>query len=248
MAAFTQTRSVLDVGLFSDNPAMPKFYAEELGLPFFEGIQHSPTYEERFYELNGGWLKINYSDEPMAPGISGYRELIIARDDLAEPRSLTDPDGLAIRLVPRGGDGVTQLGVRYAVGDVELQRRFLIDALDAVEDDHGLLVGDTRIVLEADPGGRRPTPTWRRGFNYLLVSVDDGPAAHAALIEAGAEHSLRPIRLGDRCIFSWVRDPNGGWIELVHYADNGKPLPEDVPGVEGLWEEVTAWREDGTAF
>ena len=245
--AFTQTRPVLDVGLFSDNPAMPEFYADELKLPFFEAIQHSPTYQEQFYELNGAWLKINYSDEPIAPGVSGYRELTIARDDLAQPRSLTDPDGLAIRLVPTGTDGVTHIGVRCAVADVEVQRRFLVDALGAVEDDHGLLVGDTRITLEHDTGGQRPTPTWRRGFNYLLVSVDDGPAAHAALVAAGAEHSLRPIRLGDRCIFSWLRDPNGLWIELVHYAEPGRPLP-DIPGVEGLWEEVTAWREDGTAF
>jgi hypothetical protein len=247
MAAFRQTRPVLDIGLFSDNPAMPKFYAGELGLPFFEGIQHSPTYEERFYELNGGWLKINYSDEPMAPGISGYRELVIAKDGLDEPRAVTDPDGLAVRLVPRGTEGVTHLGVRCAVADVEVQRRFLVDALGAIEDDHGLLIGDTRITLEHDPSGQRPTPTWRRGFNYVLVAVDDGPAAHQALVDAGAEHSLRPIRLGDRCIFSWVRDPNGLWIELVHYAEDGKPLP-DIPGVEGLWEEVTAWREDGTPF
>ena len=131
MPAFTQTRPVLDIGLFSDNPAMPKFYADELELPFFEGIQHSPTYEERFYELNGAWLKINYSDEPMAAGRSGYRELVIAKDDLVRPRSLTDPDGLAIRLVPRGTDGVTHLGVGCAVADVEAERRFLVDALGA---------------------------------------------------------------------------------------------------------------------
>ena len=247
MPAFAQTRPVLDIGLFSDNPAMPKFYADELELPFFEGIQHSPTYEERFYELNGAWLKINYSDEPMAAGRSGYRELVIAKDDLARPRSLRDPDGLAIRLVPRGTDGVTHLGVGCAVADVEAERRFLVDALGAVEDEHGLLVGDTRIVLEHDPAGQRPTPTWRRGFNYVLVSVDDGPAAHEALVAAGAEHSLRPIRLGDRCIFSWVRGPNGLWIELVQYAGPDSPLP-DIPGVEGLWEEVTRWREDATPF
>jgi lactoylglutathione lyase len=247
MGAFRITRDLFDIGLFSDNPAMPQFYEHELGLPYVDVLQHSPTYQERFYEVNGASLKINYSIEPMQPGSSGYRGLLIARDDVATPQTVTDPDGLEITLVPRGAPGASTLGVRVAVADVDRQRDFLVDALDATEDGEDLVVGSTRFLVERATGATTPTPTWRRGFNYVLIAVDDAAAAHDALIAAGAVHGMRPIRLADRCVFSWVRDPNGNWVEIVQYAADTGELP-DIPRADQLWPQITAWRVDGTPY
>ncbi len=76
MASFRIIRGLLDIGLFSDNPEMLTFYEHELGLPLHDVIQHSPTYQERFYSVNGASLKINYSTEAMAPGTSGTTWLL----------------------------------------------------------------------------------------------------------------------------------------------------------------------------
>jgi catechol 2,3-dioxygenase-like lactoylglutathione lyase family enzyme len=247
MASFTITRNLLDIGLFSDNPAMLEFYEHELGLPLHDVLQHSPTYQERFYSVNGASLKINYSTAPMAPGTSGYRGLLIARDDVEQAITRHDPDGLAVTLVPTGERGVTHLGVVAAVPDVAHQRRFLTDALGAAEDRDGLTIGDTRILLTEAPRTAGSTPTWRRGFNYILVAVDDSVAAHHALLAAGATHGMRPIRLADRCIFSGLLVPSGNWVELAQYAEDTGALP-DIARAADLWPEITAWRDHGTPY
>jgi catechol 2,3-dioxygenase-like lactoylglutathione lyase family enzyme len=131
------------------------------------------------------------------------------------------------------------------VADAQRQREFLVDALGAREDAHGLALGDTRIIVEETVAPPYPTPTWRRGFNYILVPVDNVDVAHAHLLDHGATHGLRPIRLADRCIFSWVRDPHGNWVELVQYTDSG-PLP-DIERADSLWPVITAWRDHGTS-
>jgi Glyoxalase/Bleomycin resistance protein/Dioxygenase superfamily len=245
--ALELARPTIDLGLFSDNPAMGVWYQEVLGLAFVEGLQHSPTYSEDFYAVNGRSLKINASEEPMAPGTSGYRGLLIARDGIAEPQPFVDPDGLAVTVVPRGHAGVDEIGIVCDVADVDAEARFLL-ATVATRDagsGGGLRVGDTVLFLRAAEV-ERPTPTWRRGFNYYLLSVPDVVAAHQLVLDHGAEHSAPPVRLAERCVFSWVRAPSGNWIELVQYADVA-PLP-DVPFAADRWPEITRWRETGEAY
>ena len=242
---FRVTKPLLDIGLFSDNPDMLEFYENTVGTPFVELLQHSPTYQERFYSVHGASLKINYSQEAMGDGTSGYRGLLVARDGLDAPETFVDPHGLTVTLVPTGASGVTPLGVRVVVADAQRQRDFLVDALGAREDAHGIVLGDTRIVVDENAALPYPTPTWRRGFNYVLVPVDDVEIAHAHVLDHGATHGLRPIRLADRCVFSWVRDPHGNWVELVQYTDSG-PLP-DIERAESLWPVITAWRDYGTS-
>jgi len=245
MSTFTLARATLDIGLFSDNPAMAGFYTNVLGLPFVEALPHSDTYSENFYAANGASLKINASTEPMEPGTSGYRGLIIARDGTTSAQEFVDPDGLVVTIVPPGHDGVHQMGIVCEVPDVAAERAFLIEGVGARDDQGVLRIGETAFFLR--PGGvARPTPTWRRGFNYYVVFVRDILTAHQQLLDKGAEHSAPPLRLADRCAFSWVRTPSGNWLELVQYADTG-PLP-DAPRAADRWPQIIRWRETGEAF
>jgi hypothetical protein len=246
MAAFTVIGG-LDLGLFSDTPTMPAFYEEQAGLPFVETLRHSPTYEERFYALGAGSsLKINHSTEPMPDGRSGYQGLTIARP--GEPGALVDPDGLAITFVAADSLAGAQFGITCAVADLDAQRRFLLDGLGATEEDGRWRLGNALVTLEevdrAEPR-TGASPTWSRGFNYVVAFVDDILAAHDGLISLGAQHSVPPIRLADRCAFSWLLDPNGNWLELVQPASAGAPLPA-VAGIETRWQDIITWRETGT--
>jgi len=242
-------RGLLDPGLFSDDgPKQEAFYGGVLGLRCLEHLRHSPSYQEVFFELPPGKLKVQSFAEPMpGPAVTGYRELWLPRDGLREVQRLRDADGLEVALVPRGFRGVTHAGVVCAVPDVLAQRRFLLEGLRAREVEGGLRVGDTQLFLEEDRDARPATPTCRRGFVYLTLIVDDCAAAHQCLLDAGAEHSARVLRLADRCLFSWVRDPGGNWIECVQYAELSGPIPE-APRLADHWDEVARWREHGTPF
>jgi catechol 2,3-dioxygenase-like lactoylglutathione lyase family enzyme len=241
-------RRMLDPGLFSDHePAMASFYEHDCGLPFLERLPHSDTYAEVFFTLPPGKLKIQSFVDPLEPAVSGYTGLVLARPGLTEPRDLVDPDGLAVTLVPPGHRGVTTLGVTCSVADVDAQERFLVEGMGATHDGDGWRVADTQLFLEERALGAPATPCERRGFIYLTLVVHDCEDTHRRLLDAGAEHSLRVLRLADRCLFSWVRDPHGNWIEIVQYADLSGPLP-DVARLADHWPEVEEWRERGTAF
>ena len=248
MPRFELARGLLDPGLFSDNaPKMWSFYEESVGLPRLENLRHGPTYQEVFFTLPPGKLKIQSFDVPMGPAVTGYRELLVARDGLVASQALRDPDGLAVTLVPRGQRGITSAGMVVGVRDVDAQKRFLIEGIGARPSEGGLRVGDTQIFVEEDPAARPTTPSCRRGFVYITLIVNDCVAAHDALIAAGALHSARVLRLTDRCLFSWVKDPAGNWIEIIQYADLSGPLPE-APRLADHWDEVAKWRDHGTAY
>jgi len=247
----------VDIGLFSDDPGSPAFYTDEVGLAYIEALVHSPTYQERFWDVGGSTLKINHSTEPMPPGHSGYRGLVLARSGITEPRVQVDPHGIEVCTAPPGHLGVARLGIICAVEDVAAQRRFLAEGFGGEEHAGGVRLGDTDLLLrgaERDSPGPA-TPVWSRGFNYLAMIVDDAMGVHRSLLDAGATPGVRPMRLGDRCLFIWVRDPHGNWIELVQYGPGEGPFREGgAPGVElpdvdllsDHWPEITRWREQGT--
>lgn len=236
----------VDLGLFSDDPRSIDFYSQDAGLPFVETLQHSPTYQERFYNLGSSSLKINYSTLPMPAGRSGYTGLEIVRADLRDDVELIDPAGLSVRLVRELPGTDAPVAVTCAVHDVDRQARFLVDGLGARAEADGFRLPHTLLRLTGSATQEPAGPTWSRGFKYVVAFVDDIVAAHSDLIGHGADHSVPPLRLGERSAFSWLRDPGGNWLELVQSASVA-PLPDLVP-IEQRWPEIVAWRETGVAF
>jgi lactoylglutathione lyase len=235
----------LDIGLFSDDPATAAFYEDRIGLPFQETLRHSPTYEERFYAFNGASLKVNYSTEPMAPGGGGYRGVLVARDGIDESVDLVDPDGVRVSLVPPGHRGVTHGGVVLGVPDVAAQADFLSRALGGQVEEGGVRLGNSLVLLEDTDAEAAREPVWRSGLRYVVLYVDDLANAHDHVVAEGAEHSMEMVRLGDRCAFSWLRDPQGNWIELVQRADRSSVALPDVAPAASRWREIEQWRETG---
>jgi len=77
----------------------------------------------------------------------------------------------------------------------------------------------------------------------------DGFSVSAAMC-ASIHGGIHGIRASDdpgvpgRCQFSFVRDPNGNWIELVQFAAD-EPLPPP-PWPNPSMEEFMAFRDHGT--
>jgi catechol 2,3-dioxygenase-like lactoylglutathione lyase family enzyme len=238
--------STLYPGLFTDNIDKMKAYYDGRGLRFMELLRQSETYAELFFELPGSKLKIQSdSSRAMEPTTSGYVGLSIAGldDGLDAPVSELDPDGLPVRSVPYGWSGITSLGFSVDVPDRRRYVEFLITGMPGHENEHGVRVGDTQFLLSETPERGRSTPICRRGFTYITLIVHDLVNVHRVLLDAGAEDSFGITRLHDRCVFSFVRDPFGNWIEVVQYANLSGPLP-DVRRIEGHLDAVVTWREE----
>lgn len=243
-------RPGLDFGVPTDNgPAMRAFYGDQLGLKFLQENEIIPGHDEVFYELNGGWWKLNTSVEPLQPAVTGYRSLLVADATVTEPLEMSDPDGLPVAVVPRGYRGVDQVGMEMVVPDVAAQRRFLLEGCGGVPiGEDGIRVGNTVIFVQPAEGPMEITPIVRRGLTMLTFIVTDLLAAHQHLLDHGALHGLRASDdpgVPGRCLFSFVRDPNGNWIELVQFAE-GEPLAPP-PWPNPSFEEFMAFRDDGTA-
>lgn len=83
----------------------------------------------------------------------------------------------------------------------------------------------------------------------LTLVVDDLTYAHQHLIASGGSHGIRMSTdpgVPGRCLFSFVRDPSGNWIELCQFADLSGPLP-DLTEPDPSMDDFIAFRDHGTS-
>lgn len=218
----------LDVGLFTNRlEPMLAFWQGEVGLPFEELLPVGGGVRQYRHGANGSVVKINHARDPLPESPpSGFRELLIARSGLREPRSLTDPDGNRVTLLPPGREGISGIGLRLAVRALAAFEQFYGRIFGmAPAGTHAFRCGDTLLSGEAQadaaPVGELRAP----GYRYLTVQVRDVEAAHAELLRRGATEGRPPITLGTTARISFVRDPDGNWIEVSQRASLTGPLP-----------------------
>jgi catechol 2,3-dioxygenase-like lactoylglutathione lyase family enzyme len=209
-------KQALDVGLFTnDRDAMLSFWQQTAGVPFSELLPLGGGLQQHRHAIGESVLKINHARAPLpdaAPG--GIRRLLIARDGLAEPVDLTDPDGNAVVLVPPGHDGIRQLRIELVVNDLAAHRAFYGGALGLPAlgaDTWGCGVSQIRLI--EGPATRDPEQQ-ARGYRYLTIQVYDVKAVHAAILARGGREGRPPVRLGEVAHISFVRDPDGNWLEI----------------------------------
>jgi lactoylglutathione lyase len=78
--------------------------------------------------------------------------------------------------------------------------------------------GDTRVMVVEERKVER-CDDWRaRGWRYTTVQIRDCVAEHAGVLARGGEEGRPPMLLGDTVRYSFVRDPDGNFIELSQRA------------------------------
>ena len=217
----------IDIGFATNNaPPALTFWQNQIGLPFDYTQPIRRGYKQHRHDLCGSILKINqvYDPLPDAPP-AGYRELLIARDGIAAPRPLVDPDGNRVSLVPRGMFGIERIGIRLGVRDVEAHRRFYMDALGLPQGNARgpgeamtYLAGDTVLIVEPDPGAPHDAAFEGKGWRYITFQVFEVDREHAHVLAHGGREARAPVTLGTTARISMVRDPDGNWIELSQRA------------------------------
>lgn len=210
-----------DFGLYT-NQLEPQlvFWQREVGLPFEEVLPVGGGVRQHRHGLNGSVFKLNHSRDPLPVRTPcGYRELAIAREGLAAPVALTDPDGNRVRLVPHGYEGIVGIEVSLGVRDPNAFEEFFGAALGFVRMAKGRYrFGDSLLSFEKDSAAGRSGPMRAPGFRYLTLQVHDVDIAHAEVLAAGGEEGHPPRTLGTTARISFVRDPDGNWIELSQRA------------------------------
>ena len=221
-------KPAIDVGLFTDNlEAMLRFWQEDVGLPFEELLLLGGGARQHRHGMDGSVLKVNEARDPLPDTPrAGYRELFIAREGLTAARSLTDPDGNRVTLVPPGTDGVTGIGVRLGVRDEAAFRRFYGEQLGLEPaGDRAYRCGTSVLTFEPDPAAPSAAEMRGPGFRYLTVQVRDVDSEHRELLARGVTEGRPPVTLGTTARISFIRDPDGNWIEVSQRASLTGPLP-----------------------
>jgi lactoylglutathione lyase len=211
----------IDVGLFTNNTEeMLAFWQDEAGLAFEEMLPMGNGLRQYRHTLNGSVFKLNSARDPLPTTTpSGYRELFIARDGIDAPRELVDPDGNRAWLVPPGWNGVQRIMVRLSVRDAAAFARFYGDALEFERvDEHTFRCGDSLLHVAQDSTANGDAHFQAPGLRYVTVQVWDVDAEHAGILARGGREGRPPVTLGTTARISFVRDPDGNWIEISQRA------------------------------
>jgi len=218
----------LDLGLFTNNKKeMLQFWQEEVGLPFDHlGKLGGGVHQLRHFLGEGPAgpiLKINHAREALQEATSsGYHELLIARETISTPTHLIDPDGNKVTLVPKGYKGITTTGIKLNVCNLSASALFYGKTLNLPPSPeagpNAFICGQSILMLEEDDTHSPNQPYQAKGFRYLTVQIFSADKEHANIIGNGGSEGRPPRTLGTTVRYSFVKDPDGNWIELSQRA------------------------------
>ena len=229
----------IDVGLFTNRlDEMRAFYGERVRLPYEELLPVGGGVRQYRYGLLGSVLKINHSRDLLPSRIAGgYRKLSISDPRTPMPLPMQDPDGNDLELIPRGQRGVNQIEIQIDVTDEDAFDHFYGEALQADRIGAGRYqMGETVIAFRRDPAAVRasksPSATAVEvvasmravGMRYITVQVRDVDAEHRRLMSMGVWEGAAPVTLGAVARISFIRDPDGNFIEISQRASLTGPI------------------------
>jgi catechol 2,3-dioxygenase-like lactoylglutathione lyase family enzyme len=234
-------KNCLDVGLFTNRlDEMKGFYGERLRLPYEELLSLGGGMQQHRYGLLGSVLKINHSRDPVPERGrgGGYRRITIADPRTPMPFELTDPDGNSIELVPAGQRGIRQIEIDLGVTSEAAFAKFYGEVLGGERvDDRRYRIGETIVSFSRDPAARRAEKSASQtaaeviasmravGLRYCTVQVKSCDTEHQRFLSMGVWEGAPPVTLGKVARVSFIRDPDGNWIEISQRASLTGTLP-----------------------
>ncbi len=211
----------LDIGLFSTRrDEQLAFWQQSVGLPYDHMGKVGGGVQQHRHHMNGSILKMNHSRDPLpAVAPSGIIGLEIAREGLAAPQPLADPDGNKVSLVPKGANGVEGIAILLRVNDPAAHDRFWTEAMQFERaGERRYRCGDSLIVI-AEQGKVDRSPQWRGpGYRYTTVQVWDCIAEYEGILARGGTSGGDVRILGETVRYAFVCDPDGNHIEISQRA------------------------------
>ncbi len=230
----------VDVGIFTNRlDEMRAFYGDRIRLPYEEMLPVGGGVRQYRFGLLGSVLKINHTRDPLPRRVAGgYQKLSISDLRTPMPLPMQDPDGNDVELVPSGNRGVTQIEIHIGVTDQAAFENFYADALQAEKIGAGRFkLGETIISFGYDPAALRAPKSPAAGaadviasmravgMRYITVLVLDCDAEHRRFMSMGVWEGAAPVTLGAVARISFIRDPDGNFIEISQRASLTGPIP-----------------------
>ncbi len=208
-------KPAIDIGLFTNQlEPMLSFWQNTVGIPFSELLPVGKGVRQHRHTIGRSVFKLNHVRDTLMPSpASGIRQLTVASPAVTAPRNERDPDGNTLTMVPQQA-GTPPLCIHLVVSNVDTHRRFYGQALGLPEHQQAeFMGGETRLVLEEGDATIDPIQLGV-GYRYMTLQIFDVVKAHAHVLANGGREGSAPRRLGDVAYISFVRDPDGNWIEL----------------------------------
>ncbi|USG61951.1 VOC family protein [Sneathiella marina] len=212
---------------------MLEFWQTEIGLSFDHMGKLGGGVQQHRHFLGDGptgpILKINHARDPLpiAPA-AGYRELLLARENITEPKHFLDPDGNAVSLIPANYLGISGIGVRVKVTSLvafdDFYGRILSLPAKPEAGDHAYICGTSVIIAELDPEATSDAQQLAKGYRYLTAQIYDADGEYKNVIDLGGNGGHEPRTLGTTVRYGFIRDADGNWIELSQRATLTGPL------------------------
>jgi len=210
-----------DVGLFSNRrDEQLAFWRNDVGLNYDHLGKLGGGMQQHRHHMNGAILKMNHARDAL-PDLpwSGYRELFIARAGLAAATSLTDPDGDRVTLVPPGTSGIASIAMAMTVNNRDATEHFYRHVMQFDNPSKGVYACGQALLMVREEAKVERVDEWRApGYRYITVQIFDAAAEHAGIMARGGDEGRPPTVLGDTVRYSFVRDPDGNWIEISQRA------------------------------
>jgi lactoylglutathione lyase len=214
-------KNYIDVGIQTNKlEPMMTFWQEEIGLPYEELLKVGGGTHQHRHTLNGSVFKMNHVRDPLPEDAgTGYKELLIARPDITEPVSKTDPDGNKVSLVPEGHRGISHIGIEMEVSSIDKFQNFYRNILQIEEiGDSCFKWGSTLFFLNENPEHQYCKEMRGVGFRYITVQIWDVEEEHRRVLSRGGDEGRAPVTLGETARISFIKDPDGNWIEISQRA------------------------------
>ena len=210
----------LDIGLFTNQrEEMLSFWQGLPGVAYEGPLSVGGGVQQHRHQLRGSVIKINHSrnDLPEAPK-TGYADVLIVEPGRDAADVTRDPEGIKVWRVPPGYRGISQMAVTSRVRDLDAHKNFWGHVLGLPpaprSGDNAFRIGDSVLFLEQDDDAPSDPAMEGPGFRYLTLQVWDADAVHAGVLERGGTQGRPVITHGTVARYSFVRDPDGNWIEL----------------------------------
>ena len=222
----------LDIGMFTTSlDRHHAFWEQEVGLRF-DMVLPVPVREgwvQHRFDAHNSVIKVNDYGSPLpATPPTGYVGLTIARNGGPLWEGM-HPDGGLVRLVPKGTDGVVGIGITVATPNPARMMAFYIDAMEFERvSERVARCGDTLLFVETGVGGVEsedfigPGP----GYRYLTIQIFDADQDTDGILRRGGRLANAAKDYGTVARVSFVKDPDGNWIEVSARAS----LTGVVPG------------------
>ncbi len=201
---------------------MLTFWRERVGLEPEGVLPLGRGRRQHRHRLGDSVVKLNHArDGSPAGATTGITRLRVTHPEVDAERTLTDPEGNSVVLIPTATGAGAHLEVELAARDAARSERFYAEALGLERrgEQGRLACGASLLAIRTEPDRAAARPALEGGgYRYLTVQVHDCDAAHARALAAGAEAGMEPTTLGEVARISFVRDPDGNWIEISQRA------------------------------